>query len=383
MPESMSSLSGWKSLGYSVLAMRNPENPRAGAAVPAPDPLAALIRKLRARRGLSLQALGRLVEASAPHLYHIETGRKLPSEELAARIARALDQDPDVFRAWVRATGRSDWRTTHHATILLDNYIRDPEVARLMAEAGIDVQSVLSELRAEEPGGLSPHARPTATTREVTGIEAAARSVLGHEAAAREAASYEAGAREAAAREAAAYEAGAQAVVASRLEPSRHTLAAESRAAYRSVPGDAHSHARILVPVLDPGRDPAQRGWSIMLRRGAALRLDPGDLATVEHLDHPFAYALTPEIARRAAGALPSEGFAILTREAGWPPDPGHIYAVRHQERIELGPVMWNGGELLLLPPPGATDFVVLRTAADWQGSEVLRGRVVLIARPT
>jgi hypothetical protein len=353
------------------------------------------------------------VEASAPHLYHIETGRKLPSEELAARIARALDQDPDVFRAWVRATGRSDWRTTHHATILLDNYIRDPEVARLMAEAGIDVQSVLSELRAEEPGGLSPHARPTATTREVTGIEAAARSVLGHEAAAREAASYEAGAREAAAREAAAheagargaeareaaayeagareaaareaaaYEAGAQAVVASRLEPSRHTLAAESRAAYRSVPGDAHSHARILVPVLDPGRDPAQRGWSIMLRRGAALRLDPGDLATVEHLDHPFAYALTPEIARRAAGALPSEGFAILTREAGWPPDPGHIYAVRHQERIELGPVMWNGGELLLLPPPGATDFVVLRTAADWQGSEVLRGRVVLIARPT
>src|SRR5262249_61612204 len=94
-------------------AMADPKKRRARTSA---DPFASLIRKLRTERGLSLQALGKRVTASAPHLFNIETGRKLPSEELAARIASALDLDPVAFRAWIRAAGRSDWRTTREAT---------------------------------------------------------------------------------------------------------------------------------------------------------------------------------------------------------------------------------------------------------------------------
>jgi hypothetical protein len=65
-----------------------------------------------------------MVAASAPHLYNIETGRKLPSEALAARIARALGENPDVFRAWIRAAARSDWRTTREATLFVDGFMR-------------------------------------------------------------------------------------------------------------------------------------------------------------------------------------------------------------------------------------------------------------------
>src|SRR5262245_31057691 len=89
------------------------------------DPLAVLIREQRRHRGLSLQALGRVVGASAPHLYHVETGRKLPSEDLAARIGTALEIDPAVLRAWVRATGRSDFRSTRAAMEILRDFLED------------------------------------------------------------------------------------------------------------------------------------------------------------------------------------------------------------------------------------------------------------------
>lgn len=107
-----------------VRAMSTDAHPRPEPVSPPPDPFAVLIRARRKGRQLSLQALGRLVAASAPHLYNIETGRRLPSEALAARIARALGENPEVFRAWIRAAARSDWRTTREATLFVDAFIR-------------------------------------------------------------------------------------------------------------------------------------------------------------------------------------------------------------------------------------------------------------------
>src|SRR5258706_7489501 len=293
---------------------RGPE-PRAADS---PDPITTLIRGMRSRQGLSLLALGKRVDASAPHLYNIEAGRKLPSEELAARIGQELGLDPEAFRAWVRAAGRSDWNTTRAATLLLERFIRDPEVAELLSEAGF----------APEPA-FHPAREPVTTS--------------------------------------------SSAVSAMRPDAiPRLRAAADSPPRVVSAGGGP---ARVLVPVLDPGADPerARAGHD------GSLRLDPAGLAGFESLERPFAYALSAGRFPRAGRALPDTGHVVLTRDPGWPPRVGALYAARHEGRIELAPAMWNGTHLLLLPPPGSADFVALPVAEEPSGREVLRGRVVLV----
>jgi transcriptional regulator with XRE-family HTH domain len=54
--------------------------------------LAARLKKLRLRKGLSLQDLADLVESSKAHIWDLETGRsKNPSIELLAKLAKALE----------------------------------------------------------------------------------------------------------------------------------------------------------------------------------------------------------------------------------------------------------------------------------------------------
>jgi transcriptional regulator with XRE-family HTH domain len=287
---------------------RHPETARRGSRS-IRDPIATLIRALRTRRGLSLLAFGKRVRTSAPHLYNIEAGRKLPSEELAGRIGRELGLDPDAFRAWVRAAGRSDWSTTREATLRLDQFIRDPEVAELLSESGFEdgPPAMAVRISAALPGP------------------------------------------------------------APRLDRAAGALP--------RVPPVAGGPARVLVPVIEPADDPerAREG------RDTVLRLDPAALSGFESLGRPFAYALAPGRFPRAGAALPATGYAVLTRDPGWPPRDGAIYAARHDGGIELAPAMWNGTHLLLLPAPGHVDFVALPVAEEPIGREVLRGRVVLV----
>ena len=277
------------------------------------DPIARLIRGLRTGRGLSLLALGKRVRASAPHLYNIEVGRRLPSEELAARIGRELGLDPDAFRAWVRATGRSDWPTTREASVQLDRFIHDPEVAELLSE----------DVSADTPGTTGSPARSTAFRPED-------------------------------------------------LPRLRARAAALPRASVTSV-----GPARVLVPVIEAGEDPDRTRAS----REGSLRLEPGALAGFESLERPYAYALAAGRFPRAGRALPDAGHVVLTRDPGWPPREGALYAARCDGRIELAPAMWNGTHLLLLPPPGGMEFVALPVAEEPGGRQVLCGRVVLVVR--
>ena len=72
------------------------------------------LTRWRFRNGqMSLAALGKLVDASAPHLSDIENGMKNPSIELLARLAKetklpARRLSPTVWRATVRAAERLD-----------------------------------------------------------------------------------------------------------------------------------------------------------------------------------------------------------------------------------------------------------------------------------
>lgn len=91
------------------------------AARPADDPVAQRIRALRLALGWSLKKLSGETEGLAPSfLFNIENGRKVPSEEVAARIAHALGDSRHevVYRAWARVKSRGRTGRIEHDAML-------------------------------------------------------------------------------------------------------------------------------------------------------------------------------------------------------------------------------------------------------------------------
>jgi len=68
-----------------------------------PD-LNARIRARRSQLGLTGVELAQRSGISPSYVSLIETGAKVPDEEVAADLARVLDDDEDLYRAWARAS---------------------------------------------------------------------------------------------------------------------------------------------------------------------------------------------------------------------------------------------------------------------------------------
>ena len=66
------------------------------------------IRKYRERQQIAGYQLAKMAGISPSYLSLIENGQKLPSVEVAERIARALGDDPEVYRAWVETADDKD-----------------------------------------------------------------------------------------------------------------------------------------------------------------------------------------------------------------------------------------------------------------------------------
>lgn len=78
------------SVGGGAGRLGRPPNPLDPAASRRAD-LGAEVRRLRAARGLSLNALAKLVRCSSSHLSEVENGRKLPSVGLIQNLDRVLE----------------------------------------------------------------------------------------------------------------------------------------------------------------------------------------------------------------------------------------------------------------------------------------------------
>ena len=140
------------------------------------------------------------------------------------------------------------------------------------------------------------------------------------------------------------------------------------------------SFARLRIPVLETGDDPgtALRPECRVLR---TLSLDARVLGDPETLVRPFAYVLGFEAVRRVPELEPG-GIAIFTRGHGMP-DSDSVYAVRNGGRIEIARLLWNGRELLLLPAPGASDFVVIPAADAATVHACVAGTIARVVHPT
>jgi transcriptional regulator with XRE-family HTH domain len=132
--------------------------------------------------------------------------------------------------------------------------------------------------------------------------------------------------------------------------------------------------ARLLVPLLPAGADPG--GTARPPGAIGTLRLAAADLPEVAELDRPFAYVARGPALARVPELAAEEAAIVLTRRA-LPLPPGAVAAVRLAGGIVLACALWNGDQLLLLPAPGASDFIVLPPADADALARLLVGRVV------
>jgi transcriptional regulator with XRE-family HTH domain len=106
-------------------------------------PLGTRIRRRRTRLGLTRPQLARRAGIPPAQLSLIEKGSEVPDEDAALRLARALDDDPAVYRAWVlehRAAdgpgSAAEWKDAAElASRLRQVAARSPALGRLLRGA--------------------------------------------------------------------------------------------------------------------------------------------------------------------------------------------------------------------------------------------------------
>ncbi|MCP3982015.1 MAG: helix-turn-helix transcriptional regulator [bacterium] len=102
------------------------------------------IRNRRDDRGITGSALAIRAGVSPSYISLIEKGQKVPSEDVAEAIALALDDDPQLYRAWVRTARLGGVDPTLSGVQRLQEISTDPDLSALLisgeniAAGGVD-----------------------------------------------------------------------------------------------------------------------------------------------------------------------------------------------------------------------------------------------------
>jgi transcriptional regulator with XRE-family HTH domain len=243
-----------------------------------------------------MRATKRRASVSASYVSLIENGHKVPDSQVAWALARALDDDPKLYAAWVKARKRAD-----------------------LASALSAVETLRRGLGTRASSMLSPE-----------------------------------------------------------IEPSSSGLAREAKAppGQRGRSGNSKAPARLRLPIIPEGSDPGEGvrpSCAILEWRGLDESELPSEL--LGRLDRPFGFQLSEAGTGRAPDVLFPGDYAIVLRD--FAPLSSHaIYAVRHGGLVVMSRVLWNGGALLLLPAPGASDFIVISGCDEQRLHELILGKV-------
>jgi len=275
-------------------------------------PMHERIRRRREERGIPANALAQRLAISPSYVSLIESGKKVPGEDIARRIAEALDDDVEIYVAWAHSAGIDDLDRYTDRLARLHHYSSDPVLRR--------------QLRSGEDMPESPP------------LPASTRGAFGS--------------------------------IIPRLLRSKQRSVADS-----AVPAGPHLAE---IAFLKEGADPAASEKELRVA-GPPLRLD-SRLFPNEELGRLFAYRATPDMARRAGGSVRLGDWLILSSRVDVHDLEG-LFAVRTKGPIVLSRLLVKGKELLLLPPPGATDFEIVELRGEADLARVLAGRVVMKIR--
>jgi transcriptional regulator with XRE-family HTH domain len=282
--------------------------------------LNARIRMRRTQLGLTGAELAQRADISPSYVSLIENGTKVPDEDVAARMARALQDDPDLYRAWARAS-----RVGLHRINLLN---------RIEAISRSPAYMSLVERGETLPDGLPQITQAKALVSD---------------------------------------DRSASPVASIGLEPE-----AEASLAPAAEPLASPGEPEILrVPVLADGADPGKTLPSPLAVRDRLL-VDRRLVA-----DHPpdrlFAYEVTLPAMKHLRG-LASPGDRIVFQRGGRV-GPDRVCAVRTPDGIVLARVLFKGRALLLLPGEGERDFASVEVEGLKALPGVIAGTHVLLIR--
>jgi transcriptional regulator with XRE-family HTH domain len=280
------------------------------------------MRRRRAQLGFTGTELAQRAGISTSYVSLIENGAKVPEEHVAAGIARALDDDEALYRAWARAARLG----IHDLALLneLDALARTPAYLSLV-ESGEE----LPRLEA-----------PPAPAEE--GLPAGDLAVRLRE-------------------------------VASRLGPEALAARRHSKPLSASEPPGV-----VDIPVLAAGTDPAAleapRARPVAERLLLDRRLLDGHDA-----QELFAYEVTPAATKHLRGVAAPGDRIVFQRHGAVTPD--RICAIRTAQGIVLARALVKKDSLLLLPGEGEVDFESVEIPDPGKLSDVVVGTHVLLIR--
>ncbi len=300
--------------------------------------LNARIRMKRTQLGLTGAELAQRADISPSYVSLIENGAKVPDEDVAARLARALRDDEDLYRAWARAS-----RIGLHKLNLLnrmETISRSPSYLG-MVERGESLPERLTVDDISAIGGLGGREAPTPSLLD-RARSAARQLTLSRS-------------------------------LPTASESPREALVQDEVQAYNAAePPDI-----LGVPVLAPGADPGKTAPSPLAIQD---RLLVDRRLVADHApERLFAYDVTLPAMKHLRGVA-SPGDRIVFRRGGRVA-PDRICAVRTPEGIVLARVLFKGRSLLLLPGDGERDFESVEVDGLKALPGVIAGTHVLLIR--
>jgi transcriptional regulator with XRE-family HTH domain len=286
------------------------------------------MRERRVALGLTVRQVAvrvGLKESSASYLSQIESGAKTPHPALARRLAEALDDDPRIYLAWAATGKRSDPVETARAVQVLAERLGHAKYAGLAAGGG-------------PPSPLRPTESVAAIAVEPGPLERA-HPLPG---------------------------AG---------DHYRDTLTRGLPGVPPAPPAAEVPQAKILVPEIAEGADPGDgtRGGPEVRE---VHRIAADSLAAIEPPVRPFAFRLSSAGVRRVDDVLAAGDLAVVSRKC-WPLERFAPYAVRLSGHLVLSRLLWNSRQLLLLPGPAGSDFIVLDAPDRTTLDRLVAGKVV------
>ena len=302
--------------------------------------LNARIRTRRSQLGLTGAELAQRAGISASYVSLIEKGAKVPDVDVAAGLARALDDEEDLYRAWARAArlGLHDLDPLHRLEVIS----RTPAYVSLV-----------------ESGQALPRldSTPAPSGRWDEDLRSRLREVASR---------------------LTSFPATGELAPLDEPESSPSSPPAPQPAS-GSTPDASVERDIIRVPVLAEGADPARLGVS---SSSAAIReqmLVDRRLVDGHERGRLFAYDVTPGAMKHLRGVA-APGDRIVFRHGGHVA-PDRICALRTGPGIVLARVLLRGRSLLLLPGDGEPDFETVDVRDPKALPEVIVGTHILLIR--